>query len=307
MYICTIMKRLNRKYRWLIKRWGNTLANVVALLLLLYLGMRLLWILLQVTTFTSFRVPTTSMNPTLITGDRILVNKWLMGGRIFNLIDAIEHKPIQIRRLPGYAGLKRNDIFVFNNPYAVKADSIGMDVMKYFVKRCIALPGDTLSIVNGYFKISGVSDTLGYYKGQRELSRTPETMRGIDWKSFPQDSSLGWTIKNMGPLLVPATGIQIDLDSCTLPLYKNLIAWEQHKPIKVNNGKVMLGDSVVSQYIFIENYYFAAGDNVLYSNDSRYWGLVPESYVVGKATHIWNSISKETGKIRWKRILKRIS
>lgn len=300
------MKRLNRKDRWLIKRWGNTLANVVALLLLLYLGMRLLWILLQVTTFTSFRVPSESMTPTLLAGDRILVNKWLMGGRVFNLIDAIDHKPIQIRRLPGYGVLKRNDIFVFNNPYAVKADSIGMDVMKYFVKRCIALPGDTLSIINGYYKINGVSDTLGYIKGQRELSRMPETMRSIDWKAFPQDNSLGWTIKNMGPLLIPGIGTQINLDSCNLSLYKNLIAWEQHTPVKVNKGNVMLGDSVINQYTFTENYYFAAGDNVLYSNDSRYWGLVPESYVVGKATHIWNSISKATGKIRWQRILKRI-
>jgi signal peptidase I len=44
------------------------------------------WVLLQVTCFTSFRVPSPSMYPTLIPGDYILVNKWLMGARIFDIV-----------------------------------------------------------------------------------------------------------------------------------------------------------------------------------------------------------------------------
>ena len=44
------------------------------------------WVLVQVTCFTSFRVPSPSMYPTLIPGDYILVNKWLMGARIFDIV-----------------------------------------------------------------------------------------------------------------------------------------------------------------------------------------------------------------------------
>ena len=44
------------------------------------------WVLLQVTSFTSFRVPSPSMYPTLIPGDYILVNKWLMGARILDIV-----------------------------------------------------------------------------------------------------------------------------------------------------------------------------------------------------------------------------
>ena len=54
------------------------------------------WVLVQVTSFTSFRVPSPSMYPTLILGDYILVNKWLMGARIFDLWEAVEDKEVKI-------------------------------------------------------------------------------------------------------------------------------------------------------------------------------------------------------------------
>ena len=44
------------------------------------------WVLLQVTSFTSFRVPSPSMYPALVPGDYILVNKWVMGARIFDIV-----------------------------------------------------------------------------------------------------------------------------------------------------------------------------------------------------------------------------
>ena len=44
------------------------------------------WVLVQVISFTSFRVPSPSMYPTLIPGDCILVNKLLMGARIFDIV-----------------------------------------------------------------------------------------------------------------------------------------------------------------------------------------------------------------------------
>lgn len=49
-----------------------------------------------------------------------------------------------------------------------------------------------------------------------------------------------------------------------------------------------------------------SGDNLDNSKDSRYWGLVPEVYIVGVATKIWKSVDKTTGKMRWNRIMKNI-
>ena len=49
-----------------------------------------------------------------------------------------------------------------------------------------------------------------------------------------------------------------------------------------------------------------AGDNVLDSNDSRYWGLVPEEYIVGIVTRISYSKNRTTNKLRFDRLLKKV-
>ena len=107
-------------------------------------GLLLLWGVMQVFCFTSFKIPSDSMEPGLIAGDFIIVNKLSYGARLFNVLDAIDQKEIKIRRMPGIEEIERNDVVVFNFPYPTRWDSIGFDVMKYYVKRCIALPGDTL-------------------------------------------------------------------------------------------------------------------------------------------------------------------
>ena len=274
-------------------------------------GMALiLWMLLQVTNFTSFRIPTDSMQPTLIPGDYILVEKWTMGARIFDLLDAAEGQEVKIRRLPGWGKLKRNDVLVFNFPHHHRWDSISMDLMVYYVKRCIGIPGDTVSIRNGYYSVSGVTDTLGYVPAQRRLDRLMATDKmkgtGIAFRSFPEDSVTGWNIGDFGPLFIPASGSRICLTEREVPLYRRAIEWEQKKKLDVKDGRVLLGDSTVHEYVFRKNYYFVGGDNVLYSQDSRYWGLLPEEYIVGRAVRIWKSVDRITDGMRWDRVMKKI-
>lgn len=75
----------------------------------------------------------------------------------------------------------------------------------------------------------------------------------------------------------------------------------------VQQGDVfLLNDSVIQEYQFKEDYYFVAGDKVMNSKDSRYWGLLPEKFIVGKATLIWKSVDLNTDEIRWNRVFKRI-
>ena len=51
--------------------------------------------------FATFRIPTDSMQSTLQSGDNILVNKWIMGARIFDIWEAAEEKEVEIHRLLG--------------------------------------------------------------------------------------------------------------------------------------------------------------------------------------------------------------
>ena len=247
------------------------------------------------------------MAPTLQAGDRILVNKWIMGARIFNIWDALEDKEVKIHRLPGVGKIKRNDVLVFNFPYPAKKDSLAMDVMLYYVKRCIALPGDTLEIRNGFYRIRGTGEELGNMAAQRRISALTENdSRGVVMESFPWSKRLGWTIKEFGPLPVPAKGQVVSLDSISILFYQHIIRYEQKKELSLRDKLIYLGDSLIREYRFRENYYFVSGDNMENSRDSRYWGLLPESYIVGKATRIWKSEDPADGHIRWDRVWKGI-
>ncbi|MDR3339401.1 MAG: S26 family signal peptidase, partial [Candidatus Symbiothrix sp.] len=107
---------------------------------------------------------------------------------------------------------------------------------------------------------------------------------------FPHDTAdFGWTIKNFGPLYVPKAKDNVRLDTINYVLYKNLITYETDLPVRLREGILYLGDRVVYDYTFQMNYYFMAGDYLFDSRDSRYWGLLPEDHIVGKASLIWQS------------------
>ena len=265
------------------------------------------FLLQQIMTFTSFRIPTGSMQPTLQPGDNILVNKSIMGARIFNIWEAAEDKEVEIHRLPGLGKVKRNDVLVFHYPYTHKNDSLSMHLLKYYVKRCIALPGDTMGIRKGHYYIKGINEQIGNIESQKRIEKLQkENVRGIVMDTYPWDKYIDWTIQDFGPLHVPSRGQTIVMDSTAVKLYRNLIEWEQKEKLTYQGKEVFLGDSLIQEYRFQENYYFMGGDYMENSKDSRYWGLLPESYIVGVATRIWKSVDRSTGKIRWDRVMKKI-
>ena len=266
-----------------------------------------IYFLMKITTFATFRIPTDSMQPALQPGDNILVNKSIMGARIFDIWEAAEEKEVEIHRLPGLGKVKRNDVLVFHYPYPRSNDSLSMHRLKYYVKRCIALPGDTMGIEHGHYYIKGVNEPVGNVEAQKRISRLrKDDARGIVMDAYPWDKYLNWTIQNFGPLHVPARGQTVAMDSTAVKLYRKLIEWEQKKPMTRNGNKVYLGDSLIQEYRFQENYYFMGGDNMENSKDSRYWGLLPEPYIVGVATRIWKSVDKYTDEVRWDRVMKQI-
>lgn len=267
-------------------------------------------LLIQIFMFTSFKIPSDSMEPSLLAGDYIWVDKCSKGARLFNVLDAIDKKPVTIHRMPGWRSFKRNDILVFNLPYPDRWDSITFDVMKYYVKRCVALPGDTFEIRNGRYHVRNCKDILGNLSSQEYLLSLLESGRakeqGLVTRCYPYNGLLGWNVRDFGPLYIPAKGDTIFMTPKTKLVYRNLIEWEQKAKLQLRGDTVLLGDSAIWSYYFRENYYFVAGDKVLNSRDSRYWGLLPEPFIVGKAIRIWKSVDLDANKIRWDRILKKV-
>lgn len=288
----------------LLKKILNKLLNICFYLCLL----AILWVVIQVFCFTSFRIPSDSMEPALLPGDHIIVNKMVGGARLFDIFASLNKEDVTIHRLPGFSSFKRNDVLVFNYPYPVRKDSISFDIMKYYVKRCIGLPGDTLEIRNGYFHINGVGHPLGNLTMQEFISNLSDSVdHRIVMRAYPRDPGIGWTIKDFGPFPIPAKGQQVLMDSTNWLLYYPLMHWEQkQRPVMKEDGQVYIGDSLITSYCFENNYYFMGGDKSKNSQDSRYWGVLPEEFIVGRADYIWLSKKKKTGEMRWERVLKKI-
>lgn len=257
-----------------------------------------LFVVMQIFLFSSFKIPSNSMEPRLIAGDYVLVNKLIPGARLFNVFASLRGEQVQIVRLPGLREIRRNDVVVFNYPYPNNLDRIEMHMMKYYIKRCLGLPGDSLSIVNGYYRVNGIFEPVGNIEGQELFSVQSNKMlkdAGLYW-SFPKDSLISWNVKNFGPLYLPRKGDVIDMNRENISIYRKLIEWETGQKL----------DPRIVSYTFQKNYYFVAGDRIEDSQDSRYWGLLPEEFIVGKATFIWRSMNPQTRGVRWDRICSRI-
>ena len=257
-----------------------------------------LFVVMQIFLFSSFKIPSNSMEPGLIAGDYVLVNKLIPGARLFNVFASLRGEQVQIVRLPGLREIRRNDVVVFNYTYPNNLDRIEMHMMKYYIKRCLGLPGDSLSIVNGYYRVNGIFEPVGNIEGQELFSVQSNKMlkdAGLYW-SFPKDSLISWNVKNFGPLYLPRKGDVIDMNRENISIYRKLIEWETGQKL----------DPRIVSYTFQKNYYFVAGDRIEDSQDSRYWGLLPEEFIVGKATFIWRSMNPQTRGVRWDRICSRI-
>lgn len=142
-------------------------------------------------------------------------------------------------------------------------------------------------------------------------------------QTYPSWQGLNWSRDNFGPIYVPKAGIKIPMNEKNYWLYKLPIEQYEHagKLEQTADGFTLNGQPVTS-YTFKMNYYFMMGDNRHNSEDSRFWGFVPEDHVVGKALFIWLSLKYDVNRItrldgtptetrkfkgiRWNRIFKGI-
>jgi len=232
------------------------------------------------------------MNSTLVEGDYIVVNKLVYGARIpitplslpfgHTYVDWIE---IPYTRIFGFSDIKRNDIIVFNFPLETE---LPIDHRQEYVKRCIALAGDTIQLKKGIVSVNGkrLKDVLTLLvprdaNGKRTFIDSSFFNPAI----FPNSSSFRWNADHFGPLIVPKKGNRIALTSNNLTFYKRIIEVYENNTLEVKGGKVYVNSIFQKSYVFKMDYYFVMGDNRSNSVDSRFWGFVPEDHLIGKVVY----------------------
>lgn len=119
-----------------------------------------------------------------------------------------------------------------------------------------------------------------------------------------------WSVDNYGPIIIPKKGWTVKLDSMTYPLYERCIRTYENNKIEVKGSDIFINGKKADSYTFKMNYFWMMGDNRHDSDDSRFWGFVPEDHIVGKALFIWMSWDDNASffsKIRWSRLFRGIN
>jgi signal peptidase I len=279
-----------------------------------------LWLFVRLFLVQGFKVPTASMNNTLREGDYILANKLAYGARIpitpLSLHIAGEKYFLDVLqlpylRIPGYAAVKRNDILIFNLP---TENQLPVDERREYVKRCIGLPGESISMEEGDVYINQSHKPLAAPPGQlrryavsvkgfpfprdlyltasdaQQISKSDTVtnvqqtyIQGYSPTYFPHAPQIKWNPDQFGPLWIPKKGTMLKLDRATLPLYQSIIELYEGNVITFKDEAILINGKVESYYTFRMDYYFVMGDNRYNSIDSRFWGFVPEDHLIGKA------------------------
>ena len=241
-----------------------------------------------------------------------------------------------------------------------------LDKTENYVKRCVALPGETLSAINGQLFINGTAleapdgvqfeyrilfaspmekrrahqglnltnidgrhDERGLEviwaltkaeRDQLEASGMAISIERVDMsyrrgrlELFPNaylPEFNSWDPDNFGPITLPERGMTIELNERNLALYQRAITTYEGHALDVVDGQIAIDGVPTTTYTFGLNYYWMMGDNRHRSADSRMWGFVPETHIVGRASFVWfskaNASQHGENKIRWDRMFKSV-
>jgi signal peptidase I len=260
------------------------------------------FLLLNSFVLASFEVPTGSMENEIMTGDFLLVNKFVFGGTTPKTIPFTNTR-IPSFKLPALWNVERGDVIVFIFPGM--RDEVQANDFAYYLKRCIAVAGDTVEIRDRIVSVNG--KPMGNPRNLKFNSSLIRPHGMPDPRIFPK--GMQWNEDNYGPIVIPKKGDVIALSAENYSRWDTFIKREGHKPELVN-GAVRVDGKDAPTYTVERDYVFGMGDNRDNSLDSRFWGFIPKESVIGTPLIVywsWNpdvslfSIGDKLSTVRWVR------
>jgi signal peptidase I len=194
-----------------------------------------------------FKIPSSSMRPTLEVGDFILVNKFIYGIRL----------PILEKKIVPIGDPKRGDVVVFRYPVNPSQD---------FIKRVIGVGGDVVEYRDKRLTVNGepwpqrADGSYSYLEGLR-FDTLERAFERTDAAAGGQEHTIG--INTQAPPVYPP-------NVRNFPGRENCDYNERGFTCRVP-----------------PSHYLMMGDNRDNSDDSRYWGFVPDDHIRGRAFFIW--------------------
>lgn len=256
-HVYTIANRQPPKQENFLVRWAYDFFPILAVVLIV-----------RSFIIEPFNIPSSSMVPSLYTGDFIAVNKFDYGIRL----------PLTYTKVLDTGSPEHGDVAVFRYPENPKI---------YYIKRIIGLPGDTVSYDNGQLSVNGKPIPTKRVDYHVDPALTDQLYTPVEDPS----SSSGW---RMSPEDAVA---QAQAEERTARYYQEQLGDHTYlrrylgDDLQYNAHSRFLQQKVThdgSWSVTVPaNNYFVMGDNSDRSEDGRFWGFVPDENLAGKAVYIW--------------------